>query len=122
MQCSFLKLFEHQFFISKNWCIPRKCSCSFFPFLTVSGRCRDAFVRLETGLDDFVSLECGDHDIEDPEEDEDGRGNGLDVLGSSQFTSNGRTTAKEQDENGDQGFNAEHGDGESQAANRHNEF
>jgi hypothetical protein len=71
--------------------------------------------RLETGLDDFVSLECGDHDVEDPEEDEDGRGNGLDVLGSSQFTPNGRTTAKEQDENGDQGFNTEHGDRESQA-------
>ena len=82
----------------------------------MSGRCRDAIARLETGLDDFVSLESGDHDVEDPEEDKDAWGDGLDVLGTSQFTSYGRTTAEEQDEDGDQSFDTEHGHGESQAA------
>jgi len=46
-------------------------------------------VDLETGLDDFVSLESGDHDVEDPEEDEDGSGDGLDVLRAAQLAADG---------------------------------
>ena len=42
-------------------------------------------VTLETGLDDLVGLESGNHDVEDPEEDEDAGRDGLDVLGAAQF-------------------------------------
>lgn len=35
---------------------------------------------LESRIDDFVGLQGGDEHVEDPEEHEDGRGNGLDRL------------------------------------------
>lgn len=79
-------------------------------------------VRLETGLDDFVGLEGGDHDVEDPEEDEDSGGDGLDVLGTSQLTTDGGAAAGEEDGDGDQGLNTEDGDGESQAADGDDEL
>ena len=119
MQCSFFNCLNINFNLEKKLkCVFRERAAvyCFHFFKSSSGRCRDAFARLETGLDDFVSLESGDHDVEDPQEDEDAGGDGLDVLGTSQFTSNGRTTAKEQDEDGDQSFDTEHCHGESQAA------
>jgi len=72
-------------------------------------------VRLETGLDDFVGLESGDHDVEDPEEDEDAGGDGLDVLGTTQLTADRGAAASEENGNSDQGLNTEDCHGESQA-------
>jgi len=72
-------------------------------------------VDLKTGLDDFVSLESGDHDVEDPEEDEDGSGDGLDVLRAAQLAADGGAAAHEEDGDGDQSFDTEHRHGETQA-------
>ena len=117
MQCSFLSiLLNINFLFRKNWSFLIVARIFTIP-LFKSGRCRDAFAQyLEPGLDHFVSFECGDHDVEDPEEDEDAGGDGLDVLWSSQFTTDGGATTQEEDEDGNQSFDTENGDREAQAA------
>ena len=70
---------------------------------------------LESGLDDLVGLEGRNHDVEDPEEDEDAGGDGLDVLGAAQLAADGRASADEQDEDGEQGLDTEDSHGEAQA-------
>ena len=73
---------------------------------------------LEAGLDDLVGLESRNHDVEDPEEDEDAGGDGLDVLGAAQLAADGRASADEQDEDGEQGLDTEDSHGEAQAGKR----
>ena len=72
---------------------------------------------LETGVDDFVSFESGHHDVKDPEADEDTAGNGLESLGTAQFTTDGRITTDHKNSDGNTGFDTEEGDRETQAEN-----
>jgi len=77
---------------------------------------------LESRIDDFVGLQSGDEHVEDPEEHEDGRGNGLDRLRTAEFASNGGWAPGEEDHDGEQSLDTEHRHGESQAADRHQEL
>ena len=70
---------------------------------------------LEAGLDDIVHLQSRDHDVEAPEEDKDGRRDGLEELGSSELSANGRVSPHQQDEDGTHGLDTEDGHGEAQA-------
>ena len=49
-----------------------------------------SFCSLESGIDDLVGLQGGDHDISDPQAAEDAGSDGLDGLGTSEFASDGR--------------------------------
>ena len=73
-------------------------------------------LHLESGVDDAVGLHGGDGDIEHPEEDESWWWDGLEELGSSQLSTNGRMSSDEKDEDGEQSLNTEHGHREAQAA------
>lgn len=64
----------------------------------------------------FVGLHRGDCNVEDPEEDEAARGDGLPEFGSTKFPTDGRMPPQEKDENGEESFNAENGDGEAETA------
>ena len=73
------------------------------------------FLVLEARFDDLVGLEGGDHDVGDPEADEDARGDRLDGLGPAELASNGRVAPEEKDEDGAEGLATEQSHGETQA-------
>lgn len=77
---------------------------------------------LEAGLDDIVHLQSRDHDVEAPEEDKEGRRDGLEELGSSELSADGRVSPREQNEDGEAGLDTEDGHGEAQAAHGHDEL
>ena len=70
---------------------------------------------LESGVDDLVGLEGGDHDVEEPEADEDAGRDRLDGLGAAELAAHRRVAPEQQDEDGDQGLGTEHSHGEAQA-------
>ena len=70
---------------------------------------------LEAGLDDIVHLQSRDHDVEAPEEDKEGRRDGLEELGSSKLSADGRVSPREENEDGEAGLDTEDGHGEAQA-------
>jgi len=76
-------------------------------------------IFLESWVDDTISFQSGDSNIEAPEEDKYGCWDGLEELGSTKLSTNHWTSSEHQDGNGEQSFNTEDGDGESQAANGH---
>ena len=73
------------------------------------------FNRLKSWLDDVIGLEGGNHDVGDPQADEEARGEGLDGLGPAQLSAHRRVTAKQEGHDGDQGLATEQGHGEAQA-------
>ena len=70
---------------------------------------------LEAGLDDIVHLQSRDHDVEAPEEDKEGRRDGLEELGSSELSADGRVSPREENEDGEAGLDTEDCHGEAQA-------
>ena len=73
---------------------------------------------LESWLNNTIGFHGGDHDIEDPEEDEESWWNCLEEFGTAELATDGRMSPGEEDEDGAGGLDTEHGDGESQAAKR----
>jgi len=71
---------------------------------------------LESWFDDFVSFKSRDHDIEDPETDEDAGSDRFNSFWSAEFAANSWITSDEQDHDGHQSFNTENGNGETQTA------
>ena len=73
-------------------------------------------LHLESGVDHAVGLHGGDGDVEHPEEDECWWWDGLEELGSTQLSTNGRMSSGKKDKDGKQSLNTEHGHREAQAA------
>ena len=73
-------------------------------------------IYLESWLDHTISFKGRDHDIEHPEEDEDGWWDCLEELGAAELASNSGVSSGQQDEDSQGGFNTEDGDRETQAA------
>ena len=73
-------------------------------------------IYLESWLNHTIGFQGGDHDIEDPEEDEDGWWDCLEELGAAQLASNSGVSSGQQDEDSQGGLNTEDGDRETQAA------
>jgi len=76
-------------------------------------------IFLESWVDDSISFQSRNGNIETPEEDKDCCWNGLEDFRSAELTANSRTSSDHQDANGEKSFNTEDGDRESQAANGH---
>ena len=72
-------------------------------------------MSLEAGFNDVVHLQSRDHDVEAPEEDEDGRWDCLEELGSTELSADGWVSSGQKDEDGAESFQAEDGHRESQA-------
>ena len=71
-------------------------------------------IFLESGLDDFVSLQSGNKDIEYPEEDEETRSRSLCTFGSSELSTDGWVPSNHQSNNGNDSFNTKYRHGETQ--------
>ena len=73
---------------------------------------------LESRLNHTISFHGGDHDIEDPEEDEESWWNCLEEFGAAELSTNSRMSPGQEDQDGAGGLDTEHRHGESQAASR----
>jgi len=74
---------------------------------------------LESWIDDFISFQSRNGNIETPEEDKNCCWNGLEDFRSAKLTANSWTSSEHQDSNSEKSLNTEDGDRESQAANGH---
>jgi hypothetical protein len=70
---------------------------------------------LETRLNDFVSLQSCNYNIKDPKADKDSRSDSLDVLRTSQLSTNGGVATDEKNQDGNQGLNAKDSNRKAQA-------
>jgi len=77
---------------------------------------------LESWLNHTISFHGGDHDIEDPEEDEESWWNCLEEFGAAELSTNSRMSPGQEDQDGAGGLDTEHRHGESQASNGNNKL
>ncbi len=76
-------------------------------------------LHLKPRIDDFVCFQRRNADVEEPQAEEETRGDSLHWRGSAQLASDGWVAADQERHDRDQSLDAEQGHGESQAAKRH---